>query len=76
MDWSHVGDVFCEKRVASSLGCHVDCLELLIILVRDQQVVLGDGGNVVCLGDDLGLPVLRLVVTVGHERLKNIAFYH
>ena len=69
-----MGDVFREKRVLRLGRVHVDCLELLIILVRDQQVVLGDGGNVVCLGDDLGLPVLRLVVTVGHERLKNIAF--
>ena len=52
MDWSHVGDVLREKRVLR-LG-RVHCLGLLIILVRDQQVVLGDGGNVVCLGGGFG----------------------
>ena len=64
-----MSDVFCEKRVAVRLGSgHVDCLEPLCIFVRDPQVVLGDRGDVVCLGGGgVGLPRLRLVVTVGHE---------
>ena len=62
-----MSDVFCEKRV-------LRCLALPGILVRDPQVVLGDGGDVVRLEGVVGLPRLRFVVTVGHERLKNIAF--
>ena len=52
---SHVSDVFCEKRV-------LRCLALPGILVRDPQVALGDGGDVIRLEGVVGLPRLRLVV--------------
>ena len=48
---------------------------LLVVLARDGQVVPRDGRNVDCLGGgDIGILRLRLVVIVGHERLKNTAF--
>ena len=69
-----MGDVFREERVLRCVGVHVDYLALPGILVRDPPVALGDGGDVVRLEGVVGLPRLRLVVTVGHERLKNTAF--
>ena len=49
----------------------MDFHELLVVLARDGQVVPRDRRNVVRLGGGVGL---RLVVTVGHERLKNTTF--
>ena len=53
----------------------MDFHELLVILARDGQVDPRDRRNVDCLGGgDVGLLRLCLVVTVGHERLKNTTF--
>ena len=50
----------------------MDFHELLVVFAQDGQVVPRDRRNVVRLGGgDVGL---RLVVTVGHERLKNTTF--
>ena len=62
MDWSHVGDVFREERVLRRVRVDVDHLALSGILVRDPQVALGDGGDVVRLEGVVDLPGLRLVV--------------
>ena len=67
------GDVFREKRVLRRVRVHVDHLALPGILVRDPQVALGDGGDVIRLEGVVGLPRLRLVVTVGHRGFLSTA---
>ena len=51
---------------------HVEHLAPPGILVRDPQVALGDGGDVIRL-EGVGLPRLRLVVTVGHRGFLSTA---
>ena len=48
----------------------MDLHELLVIFVADERVDLGHGTDDVCPEGDVGLPKLRLVVTVGLEGLK------
>ena len=48
----------------------MDFYELLVIFVADERVDLGYGTDDVCPEGDVGLPELRLVVTVGLERLE------
>ena len=45
----------------------MDFYELLVIFAADERVDLGYGTDDVCPEGDVGLPELRLVVTVGEK---------